>query len=133
MPHGFAGWRGRRSAAQGRRLLALAEIYDGGLAHEGGLRRRGRFADNPGLGAQVQRFQKAFPERLDAIARDKGNRLEVWFADEARIGQKNKITRRWALRGTRPSAPHYIRGHRAVSAAATFPRGKQRSNRTMVP
>jgi hypothetical protein len=25
--------------------------------------------------------------------------------DEARIGQKNKITRRWAKRGTRPSAP----------------------------
>jgi hypothetical protein len=24
---------------------------------------------------------------------------------EARIGQKNKITRRWAKRGTRPSAP----------------------------
>jgi hypothetical protein len=29
----------------------------------------------------------------------------VWFADEARIGQKNKITRRWAKKGTRPSAP----------------------------
>ena len=46
---------------------------------------------------------------LDAIARDKGidrGRIEVWFADEARIGQKNKITRRWARRGTRPSAPH---------------------------
>jgi hypothetical protein len=25
---------------------------------------------------------------------------------EARIGKKNKITRRWAKRGTRPSAPH---------------------------
>ena len=24
--------------------------------------------------------------------------LEIWFADEARIGQKNKITRRWAKR-----------------------------------
>ena len=32
-------------------------------------------------------------------------RVEVCFADEARIGQKNKITRRWAKRGTRPSAP----------------------------
>ena len=33
----------------------------------------------------------------------------MWFADEARIGQKNKIknksTRRWAKRGTRPAAP----------------------------
>jgi transposase len=31
--------------------------------------------------------------------------IEVWFVDEARIGQKNKITRRWAKRGTRPPAP----------------------------
>ena len=43
------------------------------------------------------------------IAKDKGvdpPDIEIWFADEARIGQKNKITRRWARRGTRPSAPH---------------------------
>ena len=32
--------------------------------------------------------------------------IEIWFADEARIGQKNKLTRRWARRGTRPRAPH---------------------------
>ena len=31
--------------------------------------------------------------------------IEIWFEDEARIGQKNKITRRWARRGSRPSAP----------------------------
>ncbi len=33
------------------------------------------------------------------------DKIEIWFSDEARIGQKNKITRRWAKRGTRPSAP----------------------------
>jgi transposase len=46
---------------------------------------------------------------LEEIARNKGldiGGIELWFADEARIGQKNKITRRWARRGTRPSAPH---------------------------
>jgi hypothetical protein len=45
---------------------------------------------------------------LDEIARGKGVEpaaLEVWFADQARVGQKNKITRRWAKRGTRPTAP----------------------------
>ena len=31
--------------------------------------------------------------------------VEVWSGDEARVGQKNKITRRWAKRGTRPVAP----------------------------
>jgi len=30
----------------------------------------------------------------------------LWWHDEARIGQKNNNTRRWARRGTRPSAPH---------------------------
>ena len=30
--------------------------------------------------------------------------IEIWFQDEARIGQKTKITRRWAKRGTRPVA-----------------------------
>jgi transposase len=42
------------------------------------------------------------------IAQEKGIEpaaIEVWFQDEARIGQKNKITRRWARRGTRPAAP----------------------------
>jgi len=54
-------------------------------------------------------FSGNFPARLDEIARQKGvatEELEIWFADEARIGQKNKITRRWARRGSRPSAPH---------------------------
>jgi len=42
------------------------------------------------------------------IARQRGldpSNIEIWFGDEARIGQKNKITRRWARRGSRPSAP----------------------------
>jgi hypothetical protein len=33
-----------------------------------------------------------------------GKRIEGWFQDEARVGQKNGITRRWARRGTRPPA-----------------------------
>jgi hypothetical protein len=44
---------------------------------------------------------------VDQIAREQDidrDKIEIWFADEARVGQKNKITRRWALRGTRPIA-----------------------------
>jgi hypothetical protein len=40
-----------------------------------------------------------------ARERRRGGRNRGLFADEARIGQKNKITRRWARRGTRPTAP----------------------------
>jgi hypothetical protein len=44
---------------------------------------------------------------VETIAQERGLdpiNIEVWFGDEARIGQKNKITRRWARRGSRPSA-----------------------------
>src|SRR5260370_16774256 len=46
--------------------------------------------------------------RVEECARAKAlycDTIEIWFAVEARIGKKNKITRRWAKRGTRPSAP----------------------------
>ena len=60
-------------------------------------------------GAHRGFWKKLFLARLDEIGREKGVEpaaIEVWFADEARIGQKNKITRRWAKRGTRSaSAP----------------------------
>lgn len=45
---------------------------------------------------------------MGAVAREHGidcRDIEVWFGDEARIGQKNKLTRRWAKRGSRPAAP----------------------------
>ena len=62
-----------------------------------------------------------------------GTPIEVWWQDEARVGQKNKITRRWARRGTRPVAPHdqrtssvYIFGAicpaRGTGAAVVMPR-----------
>ena len=35
----------------------------------------------------------------------RGTPIELWWQDEAGVGQKNGITRRWAKRGTRPSAP----------------------------
>jgi transposase len=31
--------------------------------------------------------------------------VEIWFQDEARIGQKNGLVRQWARRGTRPRQP----------------------------
>ena len=47
------------------------------------------------------------PAQLAAISKTlpRGTRIELWWQDEARVGQKNGITRRWARRGTRPSAP----------------------------
>jgi len=43
-------------------------------------------------------------ERVRA-AQARGTRVEVWFQDEARIGQKNSLTRVWGQTGSRPAAP----------------------------
>ena len=64
--------------------------------------------------------------RLEEIARAKAldcDTIEIWFADEARIGQKNKITRRWAKRGTRPSAPRDQRTASTYIFGAVCPKG----------
>ncbi len=50
-----------------------------------------------------------------------GKRIEIWFQDEARIGQKNGITRRWAQRGTRPTAPKDQRTKSAYLFGAVCP------------
>jgi hypothetical protein len=42
---------------------------------------------------------------------------------DARVGQKNKITRRWARRGTRPRAPHDQRTKWAYIFGAICPEG----------
>ena len=46
----------------------------------------------------------------------------MWFGDQARVGQKNKITRRWARRGTRPAAPHDQRTASTYIFGAICPR-----------
>src|SRR3712207_1030940 len=60
---------------------------------------------------------------LDEIATVQagGKPVEIWFADEARVGQKNTITRRWARRGTRPAAPKDQRTESAYIFGAICP------------
>ena len=69
---------------------------------------------------------KSFAAPLAALARSKGIHpadMEVWFADQARVGQKNTISRRcWALRGTRPSAPKDQRTASSYIFGAICPR-----------
>src|SRR4051794_25097875 len=78
--------------------------------------------------------QKAFAELVAAALpeRARGKPVEVWFQDEARVGQQGTLTRVWARRGTRPRAPRdrrYAWAHlfgavcpeRAVAAALVLP------------
>src|SRR5262249_57010431 len=53
-------------------------------------------------------IQKNFAERVAEIraALAPGTPVEVWFQDEMRVGQKNKLTYCWARKGSRPCAAH---------------------------
>src|SRR5215471_6313756 len=60
------------------------------------------------LGRGHGRVQKNFAERVEEIRAKlaPGTSVEVWFQDEMRVGQKNKLTYRWARKGSRPRAAH---------------------------
>ena len=75
------------------------------------------------LSARPRHQAQNEPALVAGIARRRaaGARIEIWFQDEARIGQKNKITRRWARRGTRPRAPHDQRTRSAYIFGAICP------------
>ncbi|MFT8948619.1 MAG: IS630 family transposase [Acetobacter aceti] len=77
--------------------------------------------------AVMEAFKKNFPRILSAHTGHlpKGKSIEIWFQDEARIGQKNGIVRQWARRGTRPSQPADQRYDNAWLFGAICPaRGK---------
>lgn len=59
---------------------------------------------------------------MKEIRAQAGRPVEIWFQDEARIGQKNKITRRWARRGSRPRAVHDQRTKWAYLFGAICPK-----------
>ncbi len=71
-------------------------------------------------------MREALPERA------RGKLIEVWFQDEARVGQQGTLTRIWARRGSRPRAPRdrryawaYLFGavcpERAIGAGLVLP------------
>ena len=70
----------------------------------------------------VEAFKK-LPRRTgeDPGEAPKGVEIRLWWQDEARIGQKNKLTRRWARRGTRPRAPRDQRTEWAYIFGAICP------------
>ena len=63
--------------------------------------------DVPNRTPRSRRRIKNFPDlvaaAIPAHARDKP--IELWWQDEARVGQQGTLTRIWAERGSRPRAP----------------------------
>ena len=74
---------------------AKVELAGTAAAPPGG-RRDGASGVLATLGLQLERVR---------AAQARGTRVEVWFQDEARIDQKNSLTRVWGQTGSRPAAP----------------------------
>src|SRR3954469_17810801 len=89
--------RGPAARAHGRQGPAPARLrppVGEAEASEGG--RGGARGVQKGFADLVR---EALPEHA------RGKPVEVWFQDEARVGQQGTLTRVWARRGTRPRAP----------------------------
>lgn len=67
---------------------------------------------------------KNFPRTLAAHIGHlpKGKRVEIWFPDETRLGQKNGCVRLWPRTGTRPHRPADQRYENAYLFGAICPR-----------
>lgn len=73
--------------------------------------------------AEQEAFKKNFCAKVKAVLPEaaQGKPLEIWFQDEARVGQKGTLTRVWAERGTRPRAPRDTRYSSAYIFGAACP------------
>ena len=125
-PAGFdrGALRGPAARALGRQGPAPARLHPPVGQAEAPEGRRG------GAGGVQKSFAALVAAALPEHAR--GKPVEVWFQDEARVGQQGTLTRVWARRGTRPRAPRdrryawaYLFGavcpERAVGAALVLP------------
>jgi hypothetical protein len=68
-------------------------------------------------------LQKKFPTLIAEVARDhpEAERLEIWFQDEARVGQTGRVCRRWFERGMRPRGVRDLRHQAAYLFGAVCP------------
>src|SRR3954447_8572443 len=99
-----------RSAARHRGALRdrLPRAHGRQAPQDAGLLAHQWLSASPGSGRAHDRgVQKNFPATLRAHLTGISTRkpVEIWFQDEARIGQKNGLVRQWAKRGTRPRQP----------------------------
>jgi hypothetical protein len=78
------------------------------------------------LEAAQKRRKKSFTreEKIERIKREApdlrelaGRPVEIWFQDEARVGQQGTLTRIWAKRGTRPRTAA-LRAGQSISGPA---------------
>ena len=77
----------------------------------------------------IEAFKKIFPRRWQTSLASMASiaEVEVWFGDEARLGQKNKITRRWADAARGPLLPGTSAPHRPIFSVPSVQRREKPS------
>ncbi|WGS17274.1 IS630 family transposase [Bradyrhizobium sp. ISRA463] len=108
--HGVVRWRrvDLRDALERRFGVKLHERSVGKVLAKLGYRRLSVRPRHPQADEAAQEaFSKNFATTLTTTlpAHAQGKPIEIWFQDEARIGQQGTLTRVWAKRGSRPRAP----------------------------
>jgi hypothetical protein len=116
----------------GRALAAdrSGAVAVGGVSHQADLDRQLRamglrkLSARPRHRAHNEHAAEAFKEfpRPPGADGEPGAKIEICFKDEARIGQKSKLTRRWARRGTRPAPRATSARHRPISSVPSAPK-----------
>jgi transposase len=108
--HGVVRWRriDLSRVIEQRYGIKLAERSVGALLRRLGFRRISVRPRSPAQDAASQEaHKKNFPDLVTAAipAHARGKPIELWWQDEARVGQQGTLTRVWAERGSRPRAP----------------------------
>src|SRR5664280_2592607 len=124
--HGVVRWRrvDLRDELQRRFGVALHERSVGKVLAKLGYCRLSVRPRHPQTDEEAQEaFKKNFAATVTAQLPDhaKDRPIEIWFQDEARIGQQGTLTRVWAKRGTRPRAPRDQRYEWAYIFGAVCP------------
>ena len=122
---GVVRWR-RKDLSSGSRppsRWSFTSARSANLA-AGGYRRLSVRPHHPKADPDAQEaFKKTSPEAVTATLPEhaRGKPLEIWFQDEARVGQQGTLTRVWAKRGLRPRAPRDTRYDWAYLFGAVCP------------
>ncbi len=130
-----AGRSGPGGAGGTGRLGQSSDAGTGPSRHRG--RHWGRQALRPPAARRTARrghrdVQQNVCDVVDRIRIQWGGKpIESWVQDDARMGQKNKRTRRRARRGTRPRAPHDQRTEGACLFGALCPARAKGDERVM--
>jgi hypothetical protein len=103
--HGVVRWRriDLSRVIETRFGVHLAERSVGALLRRLGFRRLSARPRHPGHDAAAQEAHKNFADLVAAAIPEhaRGKPIELWWQDEARVGQQGTLTRLWANTKTR--------------------------------